>query len=189
MTKIVQDLTRGGKISPSILIGIGYSEEQRSRLTLDAPAAFYAYFRQELIPQIESKFRVGRSGRDRLLFGYSGSAHFSTYTLFADVCAGVETFNKIISISGVYSTELEAARIEEKLFTEQGACSFAGRSLFIAVGSDDPKDWLLDAHRMFTQRLANRGYTEFNLIITEFPGKGHYDIPEFGFREGLLGIY
>jgi enterochelin esterase-like enzyme len=189
MTRIVQSLAQSGRIPPSVLIGIGYTEAQRSKYTIDDVASFYAFFADELIPGIESRYRVSRSGEDRVLFGYSGSAHFSTYALLFDVYTGAETFAKVISISGVYDSSLEAYRLEERIFQELDAHAFSGRSLFVAVGADDPKLELLNAHRSFVERLTSRGYTDFRLISTEFPGKGHYDIPEFAFSEGLISLF
>ncbi len=189
MTKIVQSLTEKGKIPPSILIGIDYTEEQRMKFTIEDVVNFYAFFTDELIPEIESKFRVGKSGKDRVLFGYSGSAHFSTYALLHDVYTGAETFTKFISISGVYDSSLETYKLEEKIFRELETNAFAGRSLFIAIGEDDPKVELLNAHRAFTEKLTSRGYTDFKLTSTEFSEKGHYDIPEFAFSEGLIWLF
>jgi enterochelin esterase-like enzyme len=189
MTKIVQSLTVNGKIPPPILIGIGYTEDQRDKFTMDDVTNFYKFFTDELIPEIESKFRVSKSGKDRVLFGYSSSAHFSTYALLYDVYTGVETFNKFISISGDYDSSLATYKLEEKIFKELNTNIFSGRSLFIAIGTDDPKVELLNAHRAFTEKLMSRGYTDFKLNSTEFSGKGHYDIPEFAFSEGLIRLF
>ena len=189
MTNIVQTLTDNGDIPPSILIGIGYSEEQRNTFTMNQTANFYAFFINELIPEIESRCRVSKSGTDRILFGYSGSAHFSTFALMQDTYTGVETFNKFISISGVYDSYQKAVQLEETIFQELDATAFSGKTLFIAIGADDPKTQLLNAHRAFTEKLIGRDYADFNLYSTEFEGKGHYDIPEFAFSEGLIWAF
>ena len=189
MTKIVRTLAANGKIPSSILIGIGYTEDQRSKFTLEDVAGFYKFFIDELIPEIESKYRVSKSGNDRVLFGYSGSAHFSTYAFLNDVYTDVETFNKVISVSGVYFDSLEAYKLEEKVFRRIVNASFSKKSLFIAVGAEDPKVELLNTHRVFTKKMSSRGYADFNLFCTEFPGKGHYDIPEFAFSEGLTWLF
>ena len=189
MTKIVRSLAANGKIPSSILIGIGYTEDQRSKFTLEDVTGFYKFFVDELIPEIESKYRVSKSGKDRVLFGYSGSAHFSTYAFLNDVYTGVETFNKVISVSGVYFDSLEVYNLEEKVFRKIGNGSFSRKSLFIAVGAEDPKVELLNAHRAFSKKLSDRGYAGFNLFCKELPGKGHYDIPEFAFSEGLTCLF
>ncbi|MCP4421850.1 MAG: alpha/beta fold hydrolase [Chloroflexi bacterium] len=189
MTKIVQTLTENGAIPPSILIGIGYTEEQRNIFTTNQAENFYSFFTDELIPEIESKCRVSKSGQDRTLFGYSGSAHFSTFALMQDVYTGVETFSKFISISGVYDSYQKAVQLEETIFQELDAPAFSGKTLFIAVGADDPKTALLTAHREFTEILVGRDYANFNLYSTELAGKGHYDIHEFAFSEGLTWVF
>ena len=66
---------------------------------------------------------------------------------------------------------------------------FSGKSLYIAIGTDDPKTELLEAHRVFTNKLINREYEELQLMNTELSGRGHYDIPEFGFSEGLTWLF
>ncbi len=188
MTNIVHDLIKERKIPPSILIGIDYSEEQRMKYCLEEAPSFYRFFTEELIPVMESKFRVSKQAKDRVLFGYSGSGHFSTYALLNDVYAGAETFGRFISISGVYDPSLPACQLEETIFTEMGENAFKDRNLYMALGADDPKEELANAHREFAKKLTGRGYSRFNLKSVEFPGKGHYDIPEFGFREGLIQL-
>ncbi len=190
MAKIVQDLTQNGQIPPSVLIGIGYTEAQRGRFTMGRQVPnFYEFFTDELIPEIESKCRVSKSAKDRVLFGYSGSAQFSTYALMYDAYTGSETFNKFISISGVYDRYQPVYALEEEIFQELDKDVFAGKSLFIAVGANDPKTKLLNDHRAFTEKLMGRGYTDFRLYSTEFPGRGHYDIPEFAFAEGMIWMF
>ncbi len=189
MTKIVQTLTEQEKIPPSVLIGIRYSEIQRTQLTMYEAENFYAFFTDELIPEIEAKCNVSKSGKDRVLFGYSSSAHFSTYALMYDVYTGVETFNKFISISGVYGSTLEPYKLEEKIFQELGADAFSGRSLFIAVGASDANTELLKNHKVFAEKLTGRGYAEFHLSSRVFPGRGHYDVPEYAFSKGLIWVF
>ncbi len=115
------------KIPPCILIGIGYTEEQRMKFTIEDVTNSHEFFTDELIPEIEAKYRVSKSGKDKVLFGYSGSAHFSTYALLYDVYTGAETFNKFISISGIYDSSLETYKLEEKIFRELAANAFSGR--------------------------------------------------------------
>lgn len=189
MTNIVQSLTANGKIPPSILVGIGYTEEQRMKFAFDDVANFHEFFSDELIPEIESKFRVSKTGKDRILFGYSGSAHFSTYALLYEVYKSVEIFNKFISISGVYDRSLDAYKLEEKIYQELDVNTFSGKSMYIAIGANDPKIDLLNAHRSFTEKLTSRGYADFKLVSIEFSGKGHYDIPEYAFSEGLIWLF
>ena len=189
MSNIVQTLTKSGDIPPAVLIGIGYTEEQRTDLTINGVPSFYEFFTEELIPQIEEKCNVSASSKDRVLFGYSASAHFSTYVLMNDIYTGVETFNKFISISGVYDSFKKATKLEEKIFQELGENAFSGKSLFIAVGEEDANAALLKSHRSFTEKLVGRSYPDFRLKSLEYAGKGHYDIPEFAFSEGLTWIF
>ncbi len=189
MAKIVQNRIQDEKIPPVILIGIGYTEEQRMELTTRDVVEFYEFFTDELIPQIESECRVGKSGKDRILYGYSASAHFSTFALMQDVYTGVETFNKFISISGVYESYRPAVKLEEKIFQELDQHAFSGKTLFIVVGASDPKQDLLRAHRAFTKKLRGREYVDLRLNSKEFSGKGHYDIPELAFEQGLIWAF
>jgi hypothetical protein len=89
----------------------------------------------------------------------------------------------------VYDRYQPVYALEEEIFQELDKNVFAGKSLFIAVGADDPKSKLLNDHRAFTEKLISRGYTNFRLYSTEFPGKGHYDIPEFAFAEGMIRMF
>ena len=189
MKNIVKRLTENGDIPPSILIGIKYSEHQRGLFTMSNVDKFYEFFSEELIPKIDSVFRAKKSANDRLLFGYSGSAHFSTYALMSDVKQKKQTFNKFISISGVYNKNTQTYKLEEELAQTKNNKLFKGKSLFIAIGDSDPKTELLNAHREFSEKFSARNYTRFKLLNTEFEGRGHYDVPEFAFEEALKWIY
>lgn len=189
MTRVLRDLTAAGDVPPSILVGIGYSEEQRMALTIEDVDAFLGFFTDELIPGIESRCRVKESAQDRVLFGYSASAHFSSYVLFHDVYTGASTFDKVISISGLYMDFRPATVMEEQIHEEMDASAFSGRELFMAVGSEDGNTGLLDTHRVFTEKLSGRGYEGFRLQTLEFTDKGHYDIPEYAFGIGLAWIF
>ena len=189
MTNIVKKLTDSKDIPPTILIGIGYTERQRHSFTMGKVDAFHAFFREDLIPRIESEFRASKKPYDRLLFGYSASAHFSTYVLLNDARYKTDTFGKFISISGVYGTKTETYKLEEDLAKAEDTELLSGKSLFIGIGGLDAKLALLKAHREFVKKLVDRKYKGVNLRSTEFQNHGHYDVPEFAFEEGLKWIF
>ncbi|MBI9050853.1 MAG: hypothetical protein JEZ00_15640 [Anaerolineaceae bacterium] len=189
MCNIVHQLTSEGKIPCSVLIGIGYTEEQRDQFTRTRPEQFLKFFKEELIPLVESKFSVGKSAMDRVLFGYSSSAHFSTFALMDNVYHGNQTFSKYISISGVYYEELEAYKLEEKINQQRASSSFSGKSLYMAIGSVDDKTRLVEHHSTFINKLQYRNYKNFNWVSEIYEGKGHYDIPEVAFAKGLTWLF
>ena len=189
MLSIVQVLTTEKKIPPSILIGIGYTEEQRDPYTRDHADLFYMFIKDELIPYIEDHYPVSKHGKDRVLFGYSSSGHFSMYALMDDVLNYQTTFGKFISIAGVYYPWLLAYQIEEKINEENQAFSFAGKKLYMAIGSNDEKERLRKHYHPFVKKLKERNYQNFHWINEIYDGYSHYDIPEIAFQNGLIWLF
>ena len=150
---------------------------------------FHHFFTEELIPEIESRFKVSKSADDRILFGYSGSAHFSTYALFYETYHSNKTFDKFISISGVYDSITPAYDLEELLYDDFGRDVFTNQSFFIGIGQNDPKTTLVTAHTEFTEIFVGRNYTNLRLSNLVFEGKGHYDVFEFAFEEAMIWLF
>jgi predicted alpha/beta superfamily hydrolase len=189
MAKIVQRLIDQEKIPPSILIGIGYTETQRTSYTGINSLNFHHFFTEELIPEIESRYKVSKSADDRILFGYSGSAHFSTYALLYETYNANKTFDKFISISGAYDLLTPIIDLEEDLYNDFGNDRFTNQSLFIGIGQNDPKTSLVNAHTEFTEKFLGRNHINLRLTNIVFEGKGHYDIPEFAFQEAMIWLF
>jgi enterochelin esterase-like enzyme len=195
MTNMLRTLIESGDIPPSILIGIGYTEDQRMELAMNKPIQFYSFLKDELIPEVESRCKVSSSADDRVLVGYSASARLSTYALLRDILTERQTFMRVISISGLYDNKVMA--LEEDVFQQFGADAFAGRHFYLAVGDQDSTIYLsrgsqplvlLDAHRAFTAMLESRGY-KGKIKFEELPDKGHYNIPEFIFPVAINWVF
>jgi enterochelin esterase-like enzyme len=189
MLHTVQTLMAQQAIPPSMLIGIGYTEEQRNPFTRDNADLFYNFFKQEFIPYIESHYPVSKIGSDRVIFGYSSSAHFSMYTLMDDVYRHQMNFGKFISIAGVYYPWLLAYQSEEKISQDRASFSFDGRKLYMAIGSEDEKDQLRKHFHPFVAKLQERHYEDFQWTNEIYDGYSHYYIPEDAFRNGLIWLF
>lgn len=186
MTAITSRLIENEVIPQAVLIGIGYSEPQRDSLTGRVGSdAFYNFFKDKLIPEIESRCKVSTSPKDRILFGYSGSASFSTYALMRDALDNVHTFDKYISVSGVYY-ETEHKRLQNITDLNEPEV-FSGRDFYFGVGTED--DRFLEGNRIFSDILMNNEYQNFNTKYEEYSGIGHYDIAEVAYETALRWIY
>jgi enterochelin esterase-like enzyme len=188
MANNVHSLIEDEKIPPSVLIGMSYSEEIRMTLTVEKVDAFYKFLAEELIPQIEEKCQVIKTASSRTLFGYSASAHLSTYILMNDVAQQQNTFNNFISIAGVYRSDLPADQLTKELLAQDGAIDFGGRKVFMAIGEKDGPHMFRD-YRDFVAILDSAEIENLEFISKEYAGLGHYNIPEFGFFMGLTWVF
>lgn len=191
MTDITSRLIENQQIPSAVLIGIGYTEDQRMALTLNGAESYYTFIKDKLIPEIESRCKVSTSPDDRIFFGYSASGHFSTFTLMNDVYNEVHTFNKYISLAGVYDpsfgfTDIKALNMLQDITNEKGLSAFSGRYFYCGVGTEDD---LLFGNRNITDILIDRDYQNFNFNYKEYTGFGHYDIPEIGYEDGMKWLF
>ncbi|MHA2249959.1 MAG: alpha/beta hydrolase [Candidatus Kariarchaeaceae archaeon] len=190
----------------AILVGISYDEfnDERERYTHWGAVHFRDFFREELIPYIEDNYHVNPSANERTLLGHSGPGQFVVYALMADGLRNETTFFRFVAISGAFEKSRTSFKEEEQLHFEGHMDALANRILYMSVGSEDdvrlPWGWiiendtviypnLLDLHRTFTNKLENRGYTDFAYESTEHDGYGHWDIQELAFEDGLKWVF
>ncbi|MHA2250492.1 MAG: alpha/beta hydrolase [Candidatus Kariarchaeaceae archaeon] len=194
----MRNLVYKGEIPDSILLGIGYPDGwgHRERYVHADAELFRRFFREELIPHIEYRYNVIANPDGRALLGHSGAAHFAVYELMKDGRLQEETFSRFVAVSGAYDETRNAYIEEESLYSELGINGLQGKILFMPVGTDDfvilpwgEKPKLVDAHRVFAEKLKNRQYSNLNLECPEYDGLGHWDIQEYGFEEGLKWIF
>ena len=192
MSNITSELIKHNNIPSSVLIGIGYSEGVRMQVTLEKSAQFYSLVKDKLIPEVENRCKVSKSVNDRTLYGYSASAHFSTYSLMRDAYDGNHTFANYISISGVYTDSLItpggglANETLQKIIAEKGSDVFANMNFYMAVGSDDG---FYTDNIVFMNNIIDMNYQNFNFNNTIYEDYYHYDIPEIAYQQGMIWLF
>jgi predicted alpha/beta superfamily hydrolase len=190
-TDIVQYLVYGGNIPDLIIVSPAYGSKKglaeggnnrRNRDlspylwdeindTADA-AKFLQFIQIELIPYIESTFRIKRS--DRTLAGYSLGGLFALYVLFHNSAL----FKNYIVVDGVHGYLIDL----ERNFAEQNT----HLPVKLWIGAPELERPLTVK---FTETLSNRHYKDFKMQFEWLSALEHFEIPAEGLTKGLLSIY
>lgn len=138
-------------------------------ITSPGAALFLQFIEQELIPYVETHYRVNPS--DRTLAGYSFGSLFALYTLFQK--PGI--FTRMIAIDGTDDRFLD---MEERYSTERSTLPVR---LFVASGSDDMTK--------LANKMAKRGYSGFTVEHEQLNLSGHFTVGAEGLTKGLVSVF
>jgi predicted alpha/beta superfamily hydrolase len=109
---------------------------------------FWAFIREELIPKVETEFRIDSS--NRTLFGWSAGGRFALYTLFQQP----ELFNNYLVLgTPLTSRNRWAFKMEDEYFQKRKDLPAL---LYMGVGRDDLLAYI--SFPEFVQTLENRRY-------------------------------
>ena len=141
---------------------------------------FFNFIRDELIPFIETNYRVKRD--DRALAGYSYGGLFTLFSLFYSP----ETFRRYYAGSPsiwwdtkvIFQDEKEYADIHKDLPVR----------LFMSAGSLEDKSSIADMYEM-AARLESRNYPNLKLETHIFEGETHSSCYAGGISRALKVIY
>lgn len=174
---IVDLLIAGNEIEPFILVGIAYGKDMptwwinRSRdytPSLDTisdfgkhwPKAgnadnFIAFFRNDLIPTINTRYNVDITKNTILGFSFGGL--FSEYVLFTNN----DLFTNYIIISPVTQWDKHLVLNLEKQYYEEGRV--LDKNIFISLSSLESPYLVLDETKQLIDSLKSRNYTKLKL--------------------------
>lgn len=187
-TDIVQYLIYGQHVPDLIIVSPAYGSKStpeyggtnmRNRDLLPFPmegvdttpqaAAFLQFFQQELIPFVESTYRVDNA--DRTLAGYSAGALFVLYTFFQRPIL----FRRYIAIEGF---DQRFVAIEENF--SAGTQNLSDKQ-FVSVGHDNMFE--------FASRLQTRGYPGLAVEHVHLSPLGHFAVGAEGLTKGLVSAF
>jgi predicted alpha/beta superfamily hydrolase len=177
-------LQYGKELPETIIVGIGYPvNDLRETLgprardftpTADPEAAvsdatggagdFLQFIRKELIPFIQSDYRV--DPKDRALAGVSLSGLFALYTLFHHP----DTFGRYVIGSPTIEWDDAVTFTFESDFAARNADLSA--KVFMSAGALEGQDTIANVQKL-AQRLADRGYASLELETHIFEGETH----------------
>jgi predicted alpha/beta superfamily hydrolase len=145
---------------------------------------FLQFIRKQLIPFIESKYRV--ISTDRALLGYSLCGLFTTYVLFQ------EPWNKlfqrlVISSPSFWWDDKIIFHIEKQYAKTHPALPLPTR-VFISVGSEEGPMMVSDFEE-FVNVLKERKYTNLKWESHTFKNEDHYSVVPATISRGLRSIY
>lgn len=181
----------GGNIPELIVVGIGYGSidktagNKRNRdyrpVAEGGAENFLSFFREELIPFVDSTYRTIPG--DRTINGYSSGGLFALYTLFTQP----ETFNRYIVGSpylvwnnySIYDYEEKAPdKISDKKI-----------NLFISVGSKESEAKYFNPIDDLVIKLQERNYSGLRLDTKVFDGSTHLTAATEAITYGLLSVH
>ena len=191
IVEIVRDLISEKFLPPSIVVGIDYEgdiDSQRWRDFRDNREPFYHFVINELIPYVDSSFRT--NSRDRTLLGHSLGGTFATYCLFQYNNSIPPLFNRFVSLSGNYRTQVFDVLTTESMLYQRlnnsTNISF-NVSVFLAVGEHD--SYFVTENVDLINRLNSRDYNDFKFFGKIYENLDHSTIVRPGFIDGMKWIF
>lgn len=163
--------------------------------TTGGAADFLAFLKEELIPRVESEYRIDHSRRT--LIGHSLGGLFALYTLLEDPTAFQQYL--VISPSLWWGCSNDSTicrkdpttpdgwvlRREEELHT--AGESLAGR-LYLTVGTDETPA-MIEGPRRLVARLESRGYSDLDWTFEMLSGQWHMSIAPVAISNGLRWLH
>lgn len=191
-TDIIQYLIYGEHIPDLIIVSTAYDSKKapheggknmRNRDLVPFPlpyidmtpggVQYLEFIEQELIPFVESNYRVLPS--DRTLWGYSLGGIFALYALFQKP----NLFQRYIIVDGFDEKYFEM----EKMFAAQH--TNLPIRLFISA---PPGEWGSELSKLFAT-LGSRNYANFRSEYAQLNDIGHFAVGAEGLTKGLVSVY
>ncbi len=190
------NLRYGNMIPDVVVVGIAYEEEvqsylrkrERDFLPAEVPnhpgsggaEKFRSFLREELIPFVESEYRVDTG--DRTIVGMSGGATFVLYAL----CTSPELFGRYIIVSPYLVYGQEILLDLEDAYAERHDSLEA--HVYSAMGGLEPA-FALDPWRRLMERMQRRNYAGLELKHEILEGLSHMDIVYTAFVRGMKDVF
>ena len=171
-------LRRGTK---AMLIGIGGTSRRQEDYNFPGANAYHDFLTKELIPFVESKYRM--DPKKRMLTGLSTSGNLAATALFLEAPDKL-VFSYFISIEAAFwQQQAQNYELEQKMFD-----ALAGRplpvTLILAHCASNCNQ--VDVKAMY-QRMAGRGYVGLQLIETQFSAS-HVGTDVLAFEDAIARI-
>ena len=180
------------EMKDSIVVGIGYDTDVYDEILTNryqdlAPDGsnyhkFTEFFIKELIPFIESTYRVDPSDRTLIGFCYSGVSALTMMFEYPDV------FNKIVTISpSLYKNQRNIFIVEEDYAEVSKELPV---NLYLSAGAleEDLVYNMVTNLEEFSDVLETRDYLGFSLITEIIEGENHFSVIPFSISKGLRAV-
>lgn len=170
-------LVWGNLVKEHISVSVAYTREGGNNRGIDfnpdyRAADFVRFFREELIPFVEARYRTSGPA-DRTLFGHSAGGRFTFYTILT----ATDLFeNYVLSAPGVNKTIFD---LEQAYASSHDDLPV---TIHIASGEDDN---LTIYARMMDTRLRDRKYPGLKIGSLYTPNGNHGTIQPTAYVEGL----
>jgi len=190
IVKIVSEKSENGSIPSCIFVAVGNSEERNRDYTPTVYAHgeggaqnFYAFLKDELIPELESRYNIDTANK-KTLIGNSFGGLFVNYVMFQDRVDN--PFNKFISIGCSFWFDSGVIFEYEEHFAEShndlAVDYYSGMGTLeggVSLGSFEEMN----------ERLKNRAYPQLFMQAEFIEKHGHSGAAEIGFENGLNYVF
>ena len=201
MTKEVTDwLIWSNEIKDIIIVGISYGKgtniwwEKRTRDFTQFKDTVYYYYpnaggadnflgfiKNELFPAVNKNYRTNPDSNT--IMGLSFGGLLSTYVLLTQP----EMFKSYIIISpSLFWNGNSILKTESEYFSRHKELN---KVVYLAYGSSDDKDWVIDPTNEFIKILKMRKYEGLKLIPQVFNGETHISVYPVALTHGLKTVF
>jgi len=170
-TDIQLGMRWGAHLPEVFIVGIGYGPRTENKRRIDFVPKysendgrgdkFLDFLKDELIPTIESNYRV--DSQNCTLYGYSLGGMFCLYSLFTYP----DLFTNYIAASYTINRKIFSIIDYEEMYYKKR--NKLAANLYISAREYESPEILSFAHK-----IESRNYSGLNLFIVEHPGTGHY---------------
>lgn len=151
------------------------------RVTSGSAHLFLQFIQRELVPLIDSEYRVDAAAR--ILMGFSWGGSFALFTLFHQP----DLFKGYIVISPDLPYGNGAIFSDEQTYAEQH--NTLPVFLFLAYGEAEINDYEKPYIERFVDTLKSRQYADFKLTYGVIPKYDHCAVVAPAFLAGLLSVF
>jgi len=141
---------------------------------------FLQFIKDELIPFVESKYRIKKD--DKTLVGHSLGGLFVLYTLFSKP----NLFNKYVAVSPALMLDDEFILKQEKSFAEKN--SKLNASVYTTIGSLEDSTFIKPWNHLVTS-IKSHSYKGLNLKSKIANSETHYTIIPYIATHGLKAVF
>ena len=187
---IISEQSQEGNIPPCIFVGIGNAESRNRDYTPTAfkhgsggAQNFYQFLIEELIPELESRYKIG-TAKNKTLIGNSFGGLFTQFSMFQDRSSN--PFDKFISVGCSYWFDSGVIFEYEQQCAERH--TDLAVSFFNGMGTLEGGVSLASFQEM-NERLKNRAYESFELEAAFIKKHGHSGAATIGFKKGLAYVF
>jgi predicted alpha/beta superfamily hydrolase len=174
---IVDNVRRHGLNAIVVAVGNGGADRRWVDYTFPTAANYYRFLTRELMPAIETRYRVDRTRRTYV--GYSLSGSFAGIAMLLDDPAG-RKFGSFISVDGSFWYQTaEINQLEQALANGTRNLPVA---LFFAGASN------ASSIQTFSNRLADRSYQGLRMRYQGY-AESHAGVVSPGLTDGLIYVF
>jgi predicted alpha/beta superfamily hydrolase len=142
---------------------------------------FLKFVRNELFPTINKNYKTNQDST--AIMGLSFGGTLVTYALFTQP----NLFKNYILISPALAwNDNDILKIEKEYFMNNKELN---KTVYVAYGSMDSKEWVINSTNEFIQTIQNHKYEGFKFVSRIFEGETHISVYPTALTNGLKNIY